>query len=231
MKNKQEQLIEQVVREAFEEDQKAYEQVEVTLPPDFKDRILRMADAPAEPKPQLTLRKKILLLAAVLLMMCCFTGMAAYPLISAHIGHQKTEDGNGTHIDTYPTSSEVLDSIGVNYTLGKVPKGYIECWYQHDQRHTLRNWEKESLHWKTAITLVQAPAGSSWSINTTGCIEEKVVVQNFTGTWYHRKDFSCLFWITDDCVFYMCASGPEANILDIRGMADTLVPVPEDEMQ
>ena len=111
--------------------------------------------------------------------------------------------------------------------MGKLPDGYTEHWYQRDRQHTLRNWEKEGTHWRTDITLVQAPAGSSWRINTEGCKEEKVAVQNFAGSWYHKEDFSCLFWITDDCVFYMCVSGPEANSLDILSMANTLVPVEE----
>ena len=97
MKSKEERLIEQAVLQAFEEDQKAYEQVEVSLPPDFKERILRLADASVEKKRYMPMRQRLILLAAVLLMLCCFTGMVAYPLISANIGHRKTEDGNGTH--------------------------------------------------------------------------------------------------------------------------------------
>lgn len=231
MKNKQAQLIEQVVLEAFEEDQKAYEQVEVTLPPDFKERILRLAEEPAAGKRYFTMRDRCILLAAALLMLCCLTGMAAYPLISAAIGYDKVENESRdhdiyqTHYDTYTTDSHTKDSIGIHYTLSTVPEGYTEHSSIHQRGFSSTIWWREDSNGHAAITIVQGVPGGHWAIGTKDCTEEKVIVQGYTGTWYHNERISCLFWITENCVSYMEIIGPDADTLDILSMANTLVPV------
>ncbi len=221
-----EQLIEQAVLRAFEEDQQEYEQADTSaLSPDFRERILQLADEPAAAKRPLSLHKRIVLLAAVLVMLICMTGMVAYPLISANIGHHKTENGNGTHIETYPTTSGVQNSIGVHYTLSEVPEGYREYWGINDQRHAIKLWEKEGSEWKQTISLMQSPAGSHLMLNTKGCTEEKVTVQGYVGWLYRRENYSCLFWVTDSCIFQMSISGEDAQTLDILAMANALIKV------
>ena len=104
----------------------------------------------------------------------------------------------------------------------------MEYWYQYNQRHSWRSWEKEGSSGKRTITLMQSPAGSYWTINTNGCKEESVAVQHYRGVWYHRANFSCVFWVTDDCVFQLSITGEDAQRMDILAMANALVKVDVD---
>ena len=225
MKNKAEQLIEQAVLRAFLEDRKSWQLADASvLSPDFKERILRLADAPPEKQFHLNIRKCLLLVAVILLMLCCLTGMVAYPTVSAHIGYRKTEHEKGTDIETYPTGSYLPDSIGTHYTLREIPDGYTEYYSMHGRWESWFIWVREGTNCAENISIMQDSVGAMFIISTEGCTQEEVVVRGYKGLWYHRENFSCLFWVTDDCAFYMDIAGPDANTFDILAMANALVP-------